>query len=133
VCGSVSIVFRSNICGLKKTRRFQNLGYGRSRFRRAELGEAYEDVYEEMASNPDFDLESHRHYGISAAQVVRSRRENMRPRMTLTADWRVNATSEEVRRYDDECDRKRRKREERFRPSSVSTRFCFPGGREGKR
>jgi len=55
--------------------------------------------------------------------VVRSRRENMRPKMTLTADWIVNATSEEVRRYEDERDRKRREGEERF--------LCFPGEREG--
>lgn len=44
VCSSLGIVLKSKICVLEKVRRFQDLGSGRSRFWRAELGKAYEDV-----------------------------------------------------------------------------------------
>jgi len=44
VCGSLGIVLKSKICALEEVRRFQDLGSGRSRFWRAELGKAYEDV-----------------------------------------------------------------------------------------
>ena len=80
-----------------------------------------ESIAEEMASNPDFDFESHRHYDISAAPVVRSRRKHVRPKMRLADNWKVNATPEEVRRYEDERNRKRREREERFRCTDTSS------------